>query len=131
MVMVIKGITLFPKPSKGAKYTPNLTLFHEYLEQGSNKDDTKIKQFVSSIAKTLHSAVEGKAKEPPRRLKSLISHCLVQKKLKQKTSLLPGMVLALLRFKQTSSYRIKDGKYVFECGWLDFRSDVQSRFDPN
>ena len=72
MVMVIKGITLFLTPSKGAKYTPNLILFHEYLEEGTNKDDTTIKQFVSSIAKTFHSATDEKAKEPPRRLRSLI-----------------------------------------------------------
>ena len=28
------------------------------------------------------------------------------------------MVLAILRFKQTYSFRTKEGKYVFEIGWL-------------
>ena len=51
MVTVIKGITLFPTPSEGAKCAPNLPVFHKYLEDGAKKNDTTIKQFVSSIAK--------------------------------------------------------------------------------
>ena len=79
MVVVIKAITLFPTPSDGAKHTPNLTIFHEYLDQDSNKNDKNMKEMVSSITRTLHSASEGKA--PPRRLTRLISHCLIQKTL--------------------------------------------------
>ena len=111
-------ITLFPTLSEGAKCAPNLLTFHEYLEAGMKKNDTTMKQFVTSIAKSLHESIDGKIREPPRRLRSLISHWLIQKKLKQKTSLLPGMVLAILRFKQTSPPRTKEGKYVFNIGWL-------------
>ena len=116
MVTVIKAVTLFPTPSTGAKHTPNLAMFHEYLNKDSTKDEKSMKEMVSSIAKTLHSAGEGKA--APRRLTRLISNCLLQKSLEQKTSILPGMVLAILRFKQTSPFRTKQGKFVFRCGWL-------------
>ena len=116
MVTVIKAVTLFPTPSAGAKHTPNLAMFHEYLDKDSTKDEKSMKEMVSSIAKTLHSAGEGKA--APRRLTRLISNCLLQKSLEQKTSILPGMVLAILRFKQTSPFRTKQGKFVFRCGWL-------------
>ena len=70
MVTVIKGITLFPTPSEGAKCAPNLPVFHEYLEDGTKKNDTTIKQFVSSIAKSLHATIDGKIREPPRCLRS-------------------------------------------------------------
>ena len=81
-VTVIKAITLFPTLSDGAKHTPNLTMFHKYLDQDSTNDDKNMKEMVSSITRTLHSASEGKA--PPRRLTRLISHCLMQKKIELK-----------------------------------------------
>ena len=70
MGVVIKAVTLFPTPSVGAKHTPNLTMFHEYLDQDSTKDDKNMKEMVSSIAKTLHLASEGR--EPLRHLTRLI-----------------------------------------------------------
>ena len=111
MVTVIKAVTLFPTPSAGAKHTPNLAMFHEYLDKDSTKDEKSMKEMVSSIAKTLHSAGEGKA--APRRLTRLITNCLLQKSLEQKTSILPDVVLAILRFKQTSPSWTRQDKFVF------------------
>lgn len=123
LFLVVKVISLFPVPSKGQQYTPDLKTFNDYLQHKKNTNDTQIKQHVAYIAKCLHNSLErkgkyrkGKDKEPPRCLKDLIAQCLTQNNLGQKTALLPGVVLALLPFKQISSFWIKPGKNVFDIG---------------
>ena len=117
MMEVVNLVSLFPTPSDGAKYTPDLTTFHNFLQVPFQTKDCDIKKLAKAIAKGLSTSSDGKVrKDMPRRLPKLIQQCLLQKNINHKTSLLPSVALAILRFKQTQISRNSDDKPVFEYG---------------
>ena len=125
MVTVIKAVTLFPTPSAGAKHTPNLAMFHEYLDKDSTKDEKSMKEMVSSIAKTLHSAGEGKA--TPRRLTRLISHCLLQKHSNKKHPFFLAWFLLFYASNRHRHFGPNKASLYFDVAGLLLQTIVQTK----